>query len=429
MADGDYAYLGGVSEHPSREGDTSRLHPLFAAKLSAAIQDARNQGLNVDLASGYRAPGQTGSKYDAGGNSSHTYGMASDIGGLDGPNGPKTLAWAKIAEAHGLFNPYGVGNKAESNHWQMTPYPLETHPQQLAALKAAYNNGTGDIHDVWNAGAATNATMTASAAAKPSGGDFFGALAKAESNDLPVYSKVDKDYPGQPNSRSQGFFQIDTPTWQQFAAKAGVDISKYPNAMSAPRDVQQQVVATIPLLRFGQRTQDILSKQFGTLDTSKTVGELASGAAPATATASAAPAATTAPATSGAQDFATAAKSGDIGGMLASVTKGSDQDQGQNQQKSGGVASAMEAQQKAQERASSSTPMLPQPERPPDMSGPAQQLLSSITQQQAQPLTWSSSPYGSGMAGQQTQPQPVPGVTLNSPSRVLSPYSLNPMYS
>jgi hypothetical protein len=73
--------------------------------------------------------------------------------------------------------------------------------------------------------------------------------------------------------------------------------------------------------------------------------------------------------------------------------------------------------------------LLPQAQRAPDTSGPSQQLLSQVIDAQAKPLSWSSTPFGSD-AG----PQNVPGVTLNSApsnpqSRVLSQYSLNPMYS
>ena len=109
------------------------------------------------------------------------------------------------------------------------------------------------------------------------GGGFMDALAQIESGNRNIYSGVDKDYPGQPNSRSQGYFQIDTPTWERFAAQAGVDLSKYPNAMSAPRDVQAQVAALIPLSRFGPRTRNMLQRQFGPLNTRSLVGQLGGG--------------------------------------------------------------------------------------------------------------------------------------------------------
>jgi hypothetical protein len=121
------------------------------------------------------------------------------------------------------------------------------------------------------------------AAASLYGSPFLDSLAKIESNNQNIFSGVDKDYPGQPGSRSQGYFQIDTPTWQQFAVQAGIDITKYPSAMNAPPEVQAQVAQLIPLSRFGKRTQDMLIKQYGALDTKATIGELSAKVGGATA--------------------------------------------------------------------------------------------------------------------------------------------------
>ena len=108
----------------------------------------------------------------------------------------------------------------------------------------------------------------------PGGGSFMDSLAMIESGNRNIPSGVDPDVAG-PGSRSQGFFQINTPTWGDFAPKAGVDLTKYPNAMSAPRDVQARVAAAIPLARFGPRTQRMLREQFGELPQGATIGELA----------------------------------------------------------------------------------------------------------------------------------------------------------
>ena len=156
MADDPYAYLNGFSAHPDREGDTSNLNPDFASSLANAIRQARAAGLNVGLESGFRTPSQTGSAYDAGGNSAHSYGLASDISGLDGPNGKITNQWAQIAAANGLHNPYGVGNAKEFNHWQLPPQPLEQTPQLLASLKSA--RSSGNFQNVWNAYNGANGT-------------------------------------------------------------------------------------------------------------------------------------------------------------------------------------------------------------------------------------------------------------------------------
>lgn len=110
----------------------------------------------------------------------------------------------------------------------------------------------------------------------PSGG-FMGALHEAESGNRNILSAVDPD-PSGPGTRSQGYDQINVPTWLEFAPKAGVDTARYPTPMSAPESVQDQVAAQIPLGRFGARTRRILESKFGFGDDAKnlTVGELAS---------------------------------------------------------------------------------------------------------------------------------------------------------
>ena len=105
------------------------------------------------------------------------------------------------------------------------------------------------------------------------GGGFMDALAKIESGNRNIPSQTDPDYAGQPGSKSQGFFQIDTPTWRQFAANVP-GAAQYPNAMAAPREVQAQVASAIPAARFGPRTQQMLQQQYGTFDLHKTIGEL-----------------------------------------------------------------------------------------------------------------------------------------------------------
>jgi hypothetical protein len=120
-----------------------------------------------------------------------------------------------------------------------------------------------------------------------------------------------------------------------------------------------------------------------------------------------APAAPNAPAvrTSPAQDFLAAQKSGNFGAMLAALNKGQD-----DQSNKGSVLSGL-SDTLNQGRPAAPTPspaMLPQVARPPDTSGPSSQLLGQIAEQQAKPLSWSSTPFGSN-AGPQ-----APGTTLNS---------------
>jgi hypothetical protein len=44
---------------------------------------------------------------------------------------------------------------------------------------------------------------------------------------------------------AQGYFQITNSTWRDIAGSAGVDLGQYPNAMSAPYDVQRQAAAAL----------------------------------------------------------------------------------------------------------------------------------------------------------------------------------------
>jgi hypothetical protein len=118
------------------------------------------------------------------------------------------------------------------------------------------------------------AGATVSGDAGGTGGSFLDSLAQIESGNRNIFSGTDPDVAG-PGSRSQGFFQINTPTWRDFAPGAGVDLSKYPNARSAPRDVQAQVASRIPFSRFGPRTQTMMRSKFGALNPHLTIGDLA----------------------------------------------------------------------------------------------------------------------------------------------------------
>jgi hypothetical protein len=107
-----------------------------------------------------------------------------------------------------------------------------------------------------------------------SGGSFMDAMAEIESGNKNIFSTTDRDVAGK-GTKSQGYWQINTPTWRDFAGKAGVDLAKYPNAMSAPRNVQEQVALTIPLSRFGSRTRRMIQEKFGHLDLRQPLGVIA----------------------------------------------------------------------------------------------------------------------------------------------------------
>lgn len=159
-------YLTSLSGHKTRPGDVSNMYGDFAVRLATALKQANDQGMNLSLESGFRTPGQTGSHYDAIGDSSHTYGIASDIHGLGQAGSPAAQQWASIAGQNGLYNPYTINNAKEFNHWQYTQKPLEKMGGSLLGdLKNAY--ATGNQQNVFNVLAKANlggGTMT------PSGG-------------------------------------------------------------------------------------------------------------------------------------------------------------------------------------------------------------------------------------------------------------------
>jgi hypothetical protein len=454
-------YLSGLSAHADRPGDTSSLNPEFAVKAANAISDARVAGLPVSLLSGYREGTATGSKYDMGGYSAHGYGLASDFDGIGAPGSKTAQQWNQIAQANGLHNPY-LGTKAEGkewNHWQLPTLPLEQTPDALAALRKA--KATGDMSQVWAASAPfmSGGTMVASAAkpgttinaanapvtgalgytgggsgatapavaainaqAKPAGGGFLNSVANIESNDRNIPSTVDKDYPGQPGSKSQGHWQIDTPTWLQFAAKTGVDTKLYPNAMSAPREVQAQVASAIPLGRFGGQTIKKLNAQYGTtLDKTQTLGALDAkygGGSGATATADAAT--TAAPAATTSAPAATAAPDTWYGKLVSQPESG-----GKSPMEKFADAFAQGPQKMKQAEEDQAPQTVKNVTGPAPIARNVSPGLQNVAQTYgqtlntfSQPLTWNNAPPGAPqMPPAGLQPTPgagVPGISLNS---------------
>lgn len=146
-------YLNSLSSHPGRAGDTSFLHPQFAVRLANSIKDARAAGLPVGMESGFRPPNATGSNYDASGLSLHDKGAAADINGLGSAGSPQAQQWAQIAAKNGLYNPYGINDPREFNHWQLVPWTLESRPDVQAKIVGS----GGDANKIWNAVAPTSA--------------------------------------------------------------------------------------------------------------------------------------------------------------------------------------------------------------------------------------------------------------------------------
>jgi len=165
---------------------------------------------------------------------------------------------------------------------QSNPLPVTLSTQDMLALEGQQAFGGGAaIAGAGGVNAGVAGGVGSSGLGPGSGGrgggavsgSFMDALAQIESGNQNIPSGVDPDPPGYPGGRSQGYFQINTPTWRMFAV--GTRGADYPNAMAAPRDVQAEVAARIPLARFGPRTQRMLIQEFGPLSLQETIGQLA----------------------------------------------------------------------------------------------------------------------------------------------------------
>jgi hypothetical protein len=66
--------------------------------------------------------------------------------------------------------------------------------------------------------------------------DYLSLISQYESNNQNV-----PNYKYGPGYTAQGYYQITQTNWLNIAPKLGIDTSVYPNAMSAPEDVQAQV--------------------------------------------------------------------------------------------------------------------------------------------------------------------------------------------
>jgi hypothetical protein len=102
-----------------------------------------------------------------------------------------------------------------------------------------------------------------------SNSDFLSYLEQLESSG----SNVPNTHQTTTSGQAQGYDQITTGTWQDFAPAAGVDLGKYPNALSAPQSVQRQVASTIPMHRWDPKTLNGLIKAGFTVDPNRTLGQ------------------------------------------------------------------------------------------------------------------------------------------------------------
>src|SRR5262245_35867636 len=112
---------GGTMMRQGPEVAISRLHPEFAARLAAAIREARGAGLpEAGIFSAYRPPAFGVGGFKDKFHSLHSYGLAVDMHGIGAPGSSQAQLWTRIAAKHGVACPYGVNNRAEWNHCQPT---------------------------------------------------------------------------------------------------------------------------------------------------------------------------------------------------------------------------------------------------------------------------------------------------------------------
>ena len=99
--------------------------------------------------------------------------------------------------------------------------------------------------------------------------DFLSYLEQLESGGRNIPNTTQ----GTSSGQAQGYDQITTGTWREFAPAGGVDLNKYPNALSAPIDVQRQVAKNIPLERWDPKTLAGLKAAGFSIQPNRTLGE------------------------------------------------------------------------------------------------------------------------------------------------------------
>ena len=211
---------------------------------------------------------------------------------------------------------------------------------------------------------------------------------------------------------AQGYLQVIDPTYQPYARRMGIDVSKYPSINMLPRDQQIAVASTIPFNQWGGATKRAVQAAFPNIDIrGKTLGQIQAeaGGAPVPPGGAAAPPGTT---------LNTPPPATTIANALT----------GANSQ---GLSPIQQAQKDFGGEGGQPLPPAPAPQLGmPNMhnqqvQAQAPQLMTALRTANAQPLSWGSQPFGStagprGGAPPQTMANfggqliPMPGTTLNS---------------
>ena len=432
--------------------DVSDLNPAFLPLLNAYTGALGKAGIGYRVESGYRTPEQQAEIYAHSNQgqsfaaappwrSFHNYGLAADVI----PNNP-----ADYARMHDLARQAGLYDAQQGLGFTNYDPPHVEMPGSLSNLINQYHlagwrpagmpaPATGAIAYAGPSAAPSRvATTTPGTSLNSSPMDIVSTL---ESGNQNIAQQI-KDKNTDKGTPAGGFFQIIDPTWQTYAKAAGVDVNQYPTAMSAPRNIQAQVAATIPVNQWGPNTVAALKAKFPGMDTSQTLGQWQSAALNPSGAPAAAPAAPAAVAGAGQPPPA----SGGLAGSLPGFQAGSP----------GAKMTASGLQQLAGGGATDEPPPMPlqQAQPPQAMGGP---MMMRAGQQNMEPrmaamqalaqqgfMTQPSVAAFGGGALQSPVPAAMPGgvtgmpttgiagTTLNSPSQLqmalmtgaLSPYDM-----
>lgn len=120
------------------------LHPVFAVRLARSVREGRAAGLSgLGIFSAFRPPSLRVGGFRDKFNSWHAAGAAVDMAGVS--TTARAMLWQKIANANGLYLPYGPHNAAERNHTQLLMLPTTTP----AVRKTLTVDGTTDVRRMW----------------------------------------------------------------------------------------------------------------------------------------------------------------------------------------------------------------------------------------------------------------------------------------
>lgn len=149
------ASLGGTMRRQGVDVAIGRLHPEFAKRLAASIEEARRSGLpDAGCYSAYRPPGFGVGGYRNKFDSNHAYGLACDVSGIGRPGSVQSMRWHAIATRHGLYNPYrradgSVIVRVEWNHYQLTPTVTAVRAKP-ALRRTITRDGPVDVERMWH---------------------------------------------------------------------------------------------------------------------------------------------------------------------------------------------------------------------------------------------------------------------------------------